>query len=82
MAVLNYSSQYSVISTYLSATVGSQDWLKILISPDTGGGGHLITHGIDFGATYANGLRGLVPANTGTLATTFLRGDGWSALWT
>ena len=82
MAVLNYSSQYSVISPYLSATIGSQDWLKILVSPDAGGGGHLITHGIDFGATYANGLRGLVPANTGTLATTFLRGDGWSALWT
>jgi len=27
-------------------------------------------------------MRGLVPGNSGTLNKTFLRGDGWSALWT
>ena len=82
MAVLNYSSSYATISPYLSAIAGSQDWLKILISPDTGGGGHLISHGIDFGASYAAGRRGLVPANSASdLTKTFLRGDGWQALW-
>jgi hypothetical protein len=63
-------------------TTGSTDWLRIFISPDAAGGGHFITHGIDFGASYSNGSRGLVPGNSGTLNKTFLRGDGWSALWT
>jgi hypothetical protein len=27
-------------------------------------------------------MRGLVPGNSGILNKTFLRGDGWSALWT
>lgn len=82
MALLNYSSQYSNISSFLSATSGTANWLKIFVSPDTAGGGHFITHGIDFGASYTGGQRGLVPANAGTLSKTFLRGDGWSALWT
>ena len=81
-ALLNWASSYSTISPFLSSTTGSADWLRIFISPDAAGGGHFITHGIDFGASYANGLRGLVPANTGTLTKTFLRGDGWAALWT
>ena len=81
-ALLNWASQYSTISPFLSSTTGSADWLRIFISPDAAGGGHFITHGIDFGASYANGSRGLVPANAGTLTKTFLRGDGWSALWT
>ena len=81
-ALLNWASSYSTISPFLSSTTGSSDWLRIFISPDAAGGGHFITHGIDFGASYANGLRGLVPTNTGTLTKTFLRGDGWAALWT
>lgn len=83
-AFFNYSPTYSGtngISGFLSATAHSKDWLRIFISPDTTGGGHFITHGIDFGASYTNGARGLVPANSGTLTKTFLRGDGWSALW-
>lgn len=82
MALLNYTAQYSNISSYLNATAGSLDWLKIFVSPDSTGGGHFITHGIDFGASYVGGLRGLVPANGLTLNKSFLRGDGWSALWT
>lgn len=81
-ALLNWASQYNTISPFLSSVSGSSDWLRIFISPDSAGGGHFITHGIDFGATYAGGQRGLVPANGGTLDKTFLRGDGWSALWT
>ena len=81
-ALLNWASQYSTISPFLSSTTGSADWLRIFISPDATGGGHFITHGIDFGASYANGARGLVPANGGTLNKTYLRGDGWAALWT
>lgn len=81
-ALLNWASQYSTISPFLSSTTGSADWLRIFISPDATGGGHFITHGIDFGASYANGSRGLVPANGGTLNKTYLRGDGWAALWT
>ena len=82
MALLNYTAQYSNISSYLNATAGSLDWLKIFVSPESTGGGHFITHGIDFGASYNGGQRGLVPGNSGTLNKTFLRGDGWSALWT
>lgn len=82
MALLNYTAQYSNISAYLNSITGSTDWLKIFISPDASGSGHFITHGIDFGSTYAGGRRGLVPANSGVLTKTFLRGDGWSALWT
>ena len=82
MALLNYTGQYSNISSYINETAGSADWLKIFVSPDAAGGGHFITHGIDFGASYTNGKRGLVPINSGTLNKTFLRGDGWSALWT
>ena len=81
-ALLNWASQYSTISPFLSSTSGTSDWLRIFISPDSAGGGHFITHGIDFGASYSNGSRGLVPGNSGTLTKTFLRGDGWSALWT
>lgn len=81
-ALLNWASQYSTISPFLSASTGTPDWLRIFISPDAAGGGHFITHGIDFGASYANGSRGLVPGNSGTLTKTFLRGDGWSDLWT
>ena len=81
-ALLNWSSQYSNISPFLQAVAGSTDWLRIFVSPDAAGGGHFITHGIDFGATYIGGRRGLVPENSGTLNKTFLRGDGWSSLWT
>lgn len=81
-ALLNWSSQYSNISSFLQAVTGSTDWLRIFVSPDVAGGGHFITHGIDFGATYIGGRRGLVPENSGTLNKTFLRGDGWSSLWT
>ena len=81
-ALLNWSSQYSNISPFLQAVAGSTDWLRIFVSPDAAGGGHFITHGIDFGATYIGGKRGLVPENSGTLNKTFLRGDGWSSLWT
>ena len=81
-ALLNWASQYSTISPFLSVVSGSSDWLRIFISPDATGGGHFITHGIDFGASYTNGARGLVPANGGTLNKTYLRGDGWAALWT
>lgn len=83
MALFNYTASYSNISSYLNATTGSQDWLKIFVSPDAAGGGHFITHGIDFGASYNNGARGLVPVNAASdLSKTFLRGDGWAALWT
>ena len=81
-ALLNWSSQYSNISPFLQAVAGSTDWLRIFVSPDAAGGGHFITHGIDFGATYIGGRRGLVPENSGKLNKTFLRGDGWSSLWT
>ena len=81
-ALLNWSSQYSNISPFLQAVIGSTDWVRIFVSPDAAGGGHFITHGIDFGATYIGGRRGLVPENSGTLNKTFLRGDGWSSLWT
>lgn len=81
-ALLNWASQYSTISSFLQATASSTDWVRIFVSPDAAGGGHFITHGIDFGATYIGGRRGLVPENSGTLNKTFLRGDGWSALWT
>ena len=81
-ALLNWSSQYSNISPFLQAVAGSTDWLRIFVSPDAAGGGHFITHGIDFGATYIGGRRGLVPENSGALNKTFLRGDGWSSLWT
>ena len=81
-ALLNWSSQYSNISPFLQAVAGSTDWLRIFVSSDAAGGGHFITHGIDFGATYIGGRRGLVPENSGTLNKTFLRGDGWSSLWT
>ena len=81
-ALLNWSSQYSNISPFLQAVAGSTDWLRVFVSPDAAGGGHFITHGIDFGATYIGGRRGLVPENSGTLNKTFLRGDGWSSLWT
>ena len=87
MALLNYSSSFlqsgqaAGISTYINATVGTAEWLKIFVSPDSLGGGHFITHGIDFGRTYDGG-RGLVPANSAADTTkTFLRGDGWSSLW-
>ena len=81
-ALFNWASQYSTISSFLQATTGSTDWSRIFVSPDVAGGGHFITHGIDFGATYIGGRRGLVPENSGTLNKTFLRGDGWSSLWT
>lgn len=81
MALLNYTAQYNNISSYINASAGSLDWLRIFVSPDSAGGGHFITHGIDFGASYSGGLRGLVPGNGGVLTKTFLRGDGWSALW-
>ena len=81
-ALLNWSSQYSNISPFLQAVAGSTDWLRVFVSPDAAGGGHFITHGIDFGATYIGGRRGLVPENLGALNKTFLRGDGWSSLWT
>lgn len=81
MALFNYSSQYSTISPKLTATAGSADWLKIFVSPDASGGGHLITHGIDFGRVY-DGSRGLVPANSASdLTKTYLRGDGWASFW-
>jgi len=84
-AFFNYSPTYSGtngISGFLSSTAHSKDWLRIFISPDAAGGGHFITHGIDFGRTY-DGARGLVPAlPTGATASkNFLRGDGWTALW-
>lgn len=82
MALFNYSSQYSTISPKLTATANSAEWLKIFVSPDTSGGGHLITHGIDFGASYNNGTRGLVPVNSASdLTKTYLRGDGWASFW-
>ena len=82
MALLNYTSEYSKISKYLKAANGSSDWLRIFVSPDASGGGHFITHGIDFGANYAAGIRGLVPSNSATdLTKTFFRGDGWKSFW-
>lgn len=82
MALLNYTSDYSKISSYLNAKSGSSDWLRIFVSPDTSGSGHFITHGIDFGANYAAGKRGLVPSNSATdLTKTFFRGDGWKSFW-
>lgn len=82
MALLNYTSEYSKISQYLNAASGSSDWLRIFVSPEASGGGHFITHGIDFGANYAAGIRGLVPTNTATdLTKTFFRGDGWKSFW-
>lgn len=84
MALFNYSEQYSKIQQYISTstnTVGESDLLKLFFSADSAGAGHLITHGIDFTPTYSGGKRGLVPGNSGTLATTYLRGDGWKALW-
>ena len=82
MALLNYTSEYSKIISYLNAASGSSDWLRIFVSPDASGGGHFITHGIDFGANYAAGIRGLVPSNTAIdLTKTFFRGDGWKSFW-
>ena len=82
MALLNYTSEYSKISQYLNATNGSSDWLRIFVSPEASGGGHFITHGIDFGANYAAGIRGLVPSNSAAdLTKTFFRGDGWKSFW-
>lgn len=82
MALLNYTSDYSKISQYLNVASGSSDWLRIFVSPETSGGGHFITHGIDFGANYAAGKRGLVPSNSATdLTKTFFRGDGWKSFW-
>lgn len=85
MALFNYTAQYSNINQYIvtpTNNVSSDDLLKIFISPDTGGGGHFITRGFDLTADFSNGRRGLVPANgAADLAKTFLRGDGWSALW-
>ena len=82
MALLNYTSEYSKIISYLNAASGSSDWLRIFVSPDASGGGHFITHGIDFGANYAAGIRGLVPSNTASdLTKTFFRGDGWKSFW-
>lgn len=82
MALLNYTSEYSKIISRLNAASGSSDWLRIFVSPDASGGGHFITHGIDFGANYAAGKRGLVPSNSATdLTKTFFRGDGWKSFW-
>lgn len=82
MALLNYTSEYSKIISYLNAASGSSDWLRIFVSPDASGGGHFITHGIDFGANYVAGIRGLVPSNTAAdLTKTFFRGDGWKSFW-
>ena len=82
MALLNYTSDYSKISKYLNAASGSSDWLRIFVSPEASGGGHFITHGIDFGANYAAGIRGLVPSNSAKdLTKTFFRGDGWKSFW-
>lgn len=82
MALLNYTSDYSKISQYLNVASGSSDWLRIFVSPEASGGGHFITHGIDFGANYAAGKRGLVPSNSAAdLTKTFFRGDGWKSFW-
>lgn len=82
MALLNYTSEYSKINQYLKAANGSSDWLRIFVSPEASGGGHFITHGIDFSANYAAGIRGLVPSNTASdLTKTFFRGDGWKSFW-
>ena len=82
MALLNYTSEYSKIISHLNAASGSSDWLRIFVSPDASGGGHFITHGIDFGANYAAGIRGLVPSNSAAdLTKTFFRGDGWKSFW-
>lgn len=84
MAVFNYSGSYSTISPYISSptnTVAAADLLKIFISPDTSGGGHLITRGIDLIPTFASGKRGMVPAISSDVTTHYLRGDGWTSLW-
>ena len=82
MALLNYTSDYSKISQYLNVASSSSDWLRIFVSPEASGGGHFITHGIDFGANYTAGIRGLVPSNTAVdLTKTFFRGDGWTSFW-
>lgn len=82
MTLLNYTSEYSKISQYLNAANGSSDWLRIFVSPEASGGGHFITHGIDFGANYTAGIRGLVPSNSAAdLTKTFFRGDGWKSFW-
>lgn len=82
MALLNYTSEYSKIKQNLKAANGSSDWLRIFVSPEASGGGHFITHGIDFGANYTAGIRGLVPTNTAAdLTKTFFRGDGWKSFW-
>lgn len=82
MALLNYTSEYSKINQYLNAKSGSSDWLRIFVSPEASGGGHFITHGIDFGANYTAGIRGLVPSNSAKdLTKTFFRGDGWKSFW-
>ena len=82
MALLNYTSEYSKINKHLKAANGSLDWLRIFVSPEASGGGHFITHGIDFGANYTAGIRGLVPSNTASdLTKTFFRGDGWKSFW-
>ena len=82
MALLNYTSEYNKINKYLNAASGSSDWLRIFVSPEASGGGHFITHGIDFSANYAAGKRGLIPSNTASdLTKTFFRGDGWKSFW-
>lgn len=86
MALLNYKGTFSqdTLSTYTGNNVTQANRLKIVVMPDSDGvSGHLITHGIDFGRTF-DGARGLVPAlpSGATAAQSFLRGNGWSALWT
>lgn len=82
MALLNYTSEYNKVNKYLNAAKGSSDWLRIVVSPEASGGGHFITHGIDFGANYTAGIRGLVPSNSAAdLTKTFFRGDGWQSFW-
>ena len=86
MALLNYKGTFSqdTLSTYTGNNVTQANRLKIVVMPDADGkSGHLITHGIDFGRTF-DGYRGLVPAlpSGATADKNFLRGDGWSALWT
>lgn len=86
MALLNYKGTFSAdtLSTYTGSNVTQANQLKIVVMPDSDGvSGHLMTHGIDFGRTF-DGHRGLVPAlPSGAIASqSFLRGNGWSTLWT
>lgn len=86
MALLNYAVSltdlqnkgglnYSQMSNW-----NDNDKLKLILTGDK----HIITHGVDLLADYANGVRGLVPAYDSDLNSNYgiLTKEGWTVLTT